>query len=169
MLLQSPPPDATIFQGFDFTTALDQIQPQGSPCARDQASLRSTTILDAVSQTAVVRPIVFNRELALERLGGLQDLLVDVLRLIQVESPKVHATIHRSLAERDAVELQRAAHTLKGTVSIVGAADLVKRLASVEKLAAACDFPRVARELPEIRRQFDDLQAGIASELQKQF
>ncbi len=169
MLLQSPPPDATIFQGFDFATALDQIKPQDSPCGVDRVPQRSTAILDAVSQTAVVRPIVFNREQALERLGGLQELLVDVMRLIQEESPKVHSEIHRSLAKRDAVELQRAAHTLKGTASIVGATDLVKRLAHVEKLAAAFDFPRVAHELPEIRRQLDDLQACIASELQKHF
>lgn len=168
MLLQSPRPDATIFQGFDFASELDQLERLDSTCEPSRALRKSAAILDAMSETAVVRPIVYNRELALERLGGLQELFVDVMRLIQVESPKVHSQIHRSLSERDAVELKRAAHMLKGTASIVGAADLVKRLAHVETLAAAHDFPHVARELPEISRQFDALQECVAAELQRQ-
>ncbi len=169
MLLQSPAPDKTIFQGFDFASELDRSERRGLAGGRHRASLTSTAILNAMSQTAVVRPVVFNRELALGRLGGLPDLLVDVMRLIQIESPKVHAQIHRTLAERNAVELKRAAHTLKGTASIVGASDLVKRLALVEQLAADVEFEGVVRELPEIDRQFSDLQACVATELLKQF
>ena len=45
----------------------------------------------------------------------------------------------------------------------------MKRLAHVETLAAAHDFPGVARELPEISRQFDALQECIATELLRQF
>lgn len=169
MLLQSPPPDKTIFQGFDFASELDRSERLGLVSGLHRASLAKTVILDAVSQTAIVRPVVFNREQALRRLGGLPDLLVDVMRLIQVESPKVHSQIHRTLAERNAVELKRAAHTLKGTASIVGAVDLMKRLTLVEKLAADLDFDTVACELPEIDRQFADLQACVTTELQQQF
>ena len=169
MLLESPPPDATIFQGFNFAQLLDQADQPRSAGEPQRGSLGSTAILDAMSQTAVVRPVVFNRELALERMGGLPDLLVDVMRLIQVESPKVHAQLHLSLAQCDSVELKRAAHMLKGTVSIVGAVDLAERLARVEQLAVMPAFKRVTCELPEIDRQFQDLLSAVAAELQKQF
>ncbi|MCX7406581.1 MAG: Hpt domain-containing protein [Planctomycetales bacterium] len=169
MLLQSPRPDVTMFQGLDFARELDPLERSNSTHGPSRALRKSVAILEEMSETAVARPLVFNRELALERLGGLHELFVDVMRLIQVESPKVHSQIQRSLSERDAVELKRAAHTLKGTASIVGAADLMNRLAHVETLAAAHDFPRVARELPEISRQFDALQECIATELLRQF
>jgi HPt (histidine-containing phosphotransfer) domain-containing protein len=208
---QTPPPDVTIFEGFDFNLALAQAEGQSivkaKPCRSSQtesrphigisqpirdtsilstssrqrrtgeqssAPLSDTAVLNLLSQTTAfrqttpARPIVFNRERALDRLGGMVELLTDVMRLIQSESPKVHSQIHRTLAERDATELKRSAHTLKGTASIVGAEDLVKRLARIEQLAVEHNFESVGIELTEIDRQFEDMQAAVSRELQRQ-
>ncbi len=112
-------------------------------------------------------PVVFNRGEALTRLGGMEELLLDVLQLMHRESPKVRARISSAFATREATELKRAVHTLKGSVSIVGAADLAKRLMRVEQLAGVGDFESVAIEIPEIDRQLDKLQNRLTTELSK--
>lgn len=110
-------------------------------------------------------PITFDRNVALARLGGLEDLLQEVLQTIRVESPKMHQKLERALEQQDAVELKRAAHTLKGSASIVGASDLVYRLQCVEGLADATEFGGVRLELPEISRQFHELMNHVEQEL----
>lgn len=142
MLLQSPPRDKSTRQGF------------------------ATDLLDSFADMAEVRPVVFDRKQALARLGGLEDLLLEVLHVMQAESPVFHAQIATAFARRDAIELKRAAHTLRGSVSLMGANDLASRLRRVEDLAAANDFGAVADELPEINRQYNALQRCLDDELQ---
>ena len=165
MLLKSPPPDLTIHQAFDFGSHLDRHAL--ARCVPDKTLRHDgvAEILDSVAEMAEVRQVVFDRQQALARLGGLEDLLVEVMQVMQTESPKVHAQLDTSLARREAVELQRAAHTLKGSASIVGAGDLVARLHRVEVLAGAGQFDAVAVELPEIDRQFHALLCCLAEEL----
>ena len=165
MLLQSPPPDLTIHQEFDFSSHLDlQALARREP-GKTMRQECLAEILDSVAEMAEVRPIVFDRQQALARLGGLEDLLIEVLQVMQVESPKVHAQIVMAFARCEANELKRAAHTLRGSVSIVGASDLAARLRRVEDFAAASNFDAVAIELPEINRQFNALQCCLDDEL----
>ena len=84
---------------------------------------------------------------------------------MQTECPKVHAQIVMAFARCEAIELKRAAHTLRGSASIVGASDLVARLRRVEDFAAESNFDAVAVELPEINRQFNALQCCLDDEL----
>lgn len=113
-----------------------------------------------------MRPTVFDRKRALARLGGLEDLLHDVLQLMVAESPKAHAEIGAAFNRRDAIGLKRSAHTLKGSVSLVGADDLVRRLKRVEDCAASGEFTCAADEFAEIDRQFAELQQILAAQLQ---
>lgn len=165
MLLQSPPPDLTIHQAFDFGSHLDRHALAGRAPDKTLRHDGVAEILDSVREMAEVRPVVFDRHQALARLGGLEDLLVEVMQVMQTESPKIHAQLDTALARRESVELQRAAHTLKGSASIVGAGDLVERLRRVEVLAGASNFDAVADELPEIDRQFNALQRCLDEEL----
>ncbi len=163
MLPQSPPPHLTIRQAFDFGSALDQqptagLSPQGT--VRPRAVIR-----ESVAESAGVCPVVFNRQQVLARLGGLEELLIDVLQVMRAESPKVRARIDAAFARRDAVELKRAAHTLMGSASLAGASDLAARLRRVEAWAIAENFKAVAAELPEIDRQFHALKCCLDGEL----
>lgn len=116
--------------------------------------------------TTQPRPIVFDKQHALARLGGLDDVLQDVMELMVTESTKVHAEIAASFGRRDSVGLKRSAHTLKGSVSLVGANDLVGRLKRVEDFAGRGDLEKAALEFEEIDRQFFELQELLAAELQ---
>jgi HPt (histidine-containing phosphotransfer) domain-containing protein len=115
--------------------------------------------------TVATRPIVFDKKHALARLGGLEDVLHDVMELMTTECPKSHAGIGAAWGRRDSCELKRCAHTLKGSVSLVGAADLVRRLKRVEDCATAGEFDKAAAEFHEIDVQFFELQSALRREL----
>lgn len=110
-------------------------------------------------------PVVFDKKHALARMGGLEDVLSDVMALMATETRSVYAGIADAYQRRDAVSLKRSAHTLKGSVSLMGAGDLVKRLKRVEDFAEAGQLELAAAEFGEIDRQFAELQRQIALEL----
>jgi HPt (histidine-containing phosphotransfer) domain-containing protein len=116
--------------------------------------------------TKTTSPTVFDKKHALTRLGGLEDVLRDVMELMTTESRKVHAEIGDSYRRGDSTGLKRSAHTLKGSMGIVGASDLVQRLKRVEEAAAVGDFRIAAVEFDEIDRQFAELQRLLALELE---
>lgn len=116
--------------------------------------------------TEAVGPIVFNKQHALNRLGGMEDVLRDVMELMTTESRKVHAEIGDSYRHGDSIRLKRSAHTLKGSMGIIGACDLVQRLKRVEDAAATGDFRIAVVEFDEIDRQFAELQRLLALELE---
>lgn len=129
---------------------------------------RATSLVEEVQCGLTAScPIVFDRVHALARLGGMEDVLHDVMELMTTESPQVHAALKSSLDRGDATELKRAAHTLKGSVSIVGAADLARLLKRVEQSAAACDLAAASEDFVEIDRQFAELQSQLRIELQQ--
>jgi HPt (histidine-containing phosphotransfer) domain-containing protein len=126
----------------------------------------SSRVLDKNVTPIDKKNAVFDKNVALARVGGLQDVLQDVLRLMVTESPKVHAEIGAALMRRDPVGLRRSAHTLMGSVSLLGATDLVDRLRRVERFAAAEEFGSAAEEIDEIDRGFSELQRLLIEELQ---
>ena len=117
--------------------------------------------------TAVFGPVIFDRQLALARVGGLEDVLRDVIQLMTTESPRVYAEIGASFQRGDIVALKRSAHTLKGEVGLVGATDLVRRLRHVEDSAGRGELAMAATEFDEIDRQFAELQRLLALELMR--
>lgn len=121
------------------------------------------TVIDKTR--AFEKSVVFDKRVALARVGGLQDVLHDVLELMVTESPKVHAEIGAALNRRDPVGLRRSAHTLMGSVSLLGATDLVDRLRRLERFAAAEEFGSAAVEVDEIDRRFSELQQLLIAEL----
>lgn len=110
-------------------------------------------------------PVVFNKQHALARVGGLEDVLRDVMTLMTTESPKIHAEISASFQRGDLVGLKRSAHTLKGSVGLVGATDLVRRLRRIEDSASLGDTVDLPAEFIEIDRQFAELQQILHTEL----
>jgi two-component system sensor histidine kinase/response regulator len=62
-----------------------------------------------------------NSAVALERLGGDEELLREVAQLFLEEYPSLVIQIRDAVAANDADALQRAAHSLKGSVSNFGA------------------------------------------------
>lgn len=62
-----------------------------------------------------------NCAVALERLGGDEQLLCEVAQLFLAECPELVLQVRAAVADRSAEALQQAAHSLKGSVSNFGA------------------------------------------------
>jgi HPt (histidine-containing phosphotransfer) domain-containing protein len=60
---------------------------------------------------------VFDHAASLERTGGNEELLGEMAVLFAAECPKQMQEIREAIARQDAAVLERAAHTLRGSVS----------------------------------------------------
>jgi len=59
---------------------------------------------------------------ALERLGGDEPLLVELITIFFQEYPKFAARLTQSLSQKDFAGVREAAHSLKGSLGYLGAA-----------------------------------------------
>ncbi len=78
--------------------------------------IRPRDLLEAV-ESAVTAGAPVNREALLARVSGNTKLLRQLTRLFLADSPKMLAAICKAVQRRDGPGLERAAHTLKGSVA----------------------------------------------------
>ena len=93
---------------------------------------------------------LINWSAALEAAGDDEALLLDLVGVFLEEATTLMADIGRSIAQRDAVLLRRAAHTLKGSLRIFDSAvasDLAFQLEEMGKNSAFDDAPPVFTKL----------------------
>jgi two-component system sensor histidine kinase/response regulator len=64
---------------------------------------------------------ILDRDKILEQTGANEETLKEIVELFTVESAKLMKRIRDAITNEDASELQRAAHTLKGSIRIFGA------------------------------------------------
>ncbi len=91
-----------------------------------------------------------NSAVALERLGGDEELLREVARLFLDEYPALLVEIREAVAARDADGLQRAAHSLKGSVSNFGADAAYNAAFVLEMMGRTRNLAEVERGLAEL-------------------
>lgn len=77
---------------------------------------------------------------ALERLGGDEQLLKEVARLFLGEYPTLMDDIRSAAQTNDADALQRAAHSMKGSVSNFGAEGVYQAAFALERLGRGGDL-----------------------------
>jgi signal transduction histidine kinase/CheY-like chemotaxis protein len=100
---------------------------------------------------------------ALERVGGSEDLLREIAGVFVGEGPKLMAQIRAALEKGDAVELRRAAHTLKGSAALFVAAPTVEAALRLEKLAENGDLDRAAEAVASLAAETDRLVAALSA------
>jgi len=91
-----------------------------------------------------------NSAVALERLGGDEELLREVARLFLDEYPALMVEIREAVVARDANALERAAHTLKGSVSNFGADAAYNAAFVLEMMGRTRDLTQVERGLADL-------------------
>jgi CheY-like chemotaxis protein/anti-sigma regulatory factor (Ser/Thr protein kinase) len=82
----------------------------------------------------------FDREEALARVGGSEQLLRDLVELFRNECPKQLDEIRRQRAAGDSAGLARAAHALKGSVAMFAAQRAYDAALRIEKMGRAGDL-----------------------------
>ncbi len=78
---------------------------------------------------------VFDRDDMLERLGGDDELMREVLALFLEECPAMLDAVRRAVGERDPLQAQHAAHTLKGALLNIAAAPAAEHAREIEDRA----------------------------------
>jgi HPt (histidine-containing phosphotransfer) domain-containing protein len=81
----------------------------------------------------------------LERLGGDERLLREVIQIFLEEGPKQMASIREALARGDKDSTERIAHTLKGELGYLGLAEASQAARELEDAGRAGDLERAAR------------------------
>ncbi len=99
----------------------------------------------AAANSAPAAAEILDRESLLERVEGDFELLTEMIGLFQEDCPRLLAAIREAVSRQDAQMLERAAHTLKGSVSnfaapaATAAALRLEQIARDAKLAEAAD------------------------------
>jgi two-component system, sensor histidine kinase and response regulator len=106
----------------------------------------------------------------LERLGGDEELLLEVLNIFLVDAPRHMASLKSAIAESDAGAIEALAHSLKGEVGYLGIAAVSQKAQKMEELGQQSEF-RLAAELyeifePEISQIFVSMRRFIRSSVE---
>jgi two-component system sensor histidine kinase/response regulator len=84
-------------------------------------SLRELVADEGRTSRPVIYETAFDRAHALEYVGDSERLLFEIAAIFLEHTPKVLAEIHTAIVTRDPNTLERAAHTLQGSLSVFGA------------------------------------------------
>jgi two-component system sensor histidine kinase/response regulator len=101
--------------------------------------------------------MMLNRELALERVGGDQELLQEVARLFLDDSARSIREIEAAIAASDAKRLEREAHSLKGSVSNFGAEPVVQAALALEMMGRRGDLSSAPSGFLALRERLETL------------
>ena len=96
---------------------------------------------------------------ALESAGGSLELLREVVEAVLTEVPRFRREIEQAIEREDALLLQRAAHSLKGSLSFLGAQALVTEAQRIEMLGKSGSTELSADEVARLEKELDDVLA----------
>ncbi len=86
----------------------------------------------------------WNYAAALDRVGGDESLLVELIAVFFEEYPKFASRLTQSLSQKDFAGLRATAHSLKGSLGYLGAGAGEMMAAAVEQASLAGNFSRVS-------------------------
>lgn len=120
-----------------------------------------------VHQRQTESPEVFDRGQAMEATCGDPELLKEIVGIFLEDCPRMVADLEHAIDASDTEAARRAAHTLKGSVSVLGAKALAAAAKEAEDAARAGDvdaaaaaFARVEEEANRLVPVLKELLAG---------
>ncbi|MBX3437645.1 MAG: Hpt domain-containing protein, partial [Planctomycetaceae bacterium] len=105
---------------------------------------------------------VIDRESALQRLGGNEQLFGRMAQFFLSDSPHLVNQLRKGLQTRDAELVTRAAHSLKGLASNFDARMVVDAAQQLEDLGRAKKFNVIVQLLPAFLQEVQRLQSVVA-------
>jgi HPt (histidine-containing phosphotransfer) domain-containing protein len=104
-----------------------------------------------------------NREEILSRLDGDYQLLADLCDLSLTELPRMIQSLADAVKAQDANAVHRAAHRMKGALSIFGDGPQIRDCQALEEMAQQCDLSRIPEVMSGLAGHLDQLRAAIAA------
>jgi HPt (histidine-containing phosphotransfer) domain-containing protein len=112
---------------------------------------------------------LFDRKEALARVDGDTELMTSLMNIFFNEAGPMMEAIRAAVGSNDSVKLEKAAHRMKGSVSIFGAHEVSQTAFELEKIGRSGDLMQVAATLNRLEQQMTSLQPALQqflSELQ---
>jgi two-component system sensor histidine kinase/response regulator len=101
---------------------------------------------------------ILDRDEFLKRVGGDVGLLRELIAVFRTDCPRLWQNVRDALAQSDAVNLHRAAHTLKGSVGTLGAHAAAAAAEHLELLADKGDLAQAAEAVARLEKELQRLQ-----------
>jgi two-component system, sensor histidine kinase and response regulator len=98
-------------------------------------------------------PQILNRQEALERLGGDEEMLSEFLGLLLEQVDSMLPEMQQALANRDATSMERLGHSLKGAAASLGAEKLRNAAYELETLGRSGSLDKAAESIETIEEQ----------------
>ena len=108
---------------------------------------------------------VFDRQQMLERLGGDEELLREVLDVFRDECPRMIATTRVAVHSGDASGVERAGHTLKGALLNISAAEAAAVARDLEHIGRSGALDGVAQALRGLESALERLDGELVASL----
>ncbi len=107
--------------------------------------------------------LTWNISNTLEKLGGDEALLQEVLEIFLVEAPKHLAALRCGMAEKNAETIETAAHTLKGELGYLDIPEISRRAAEIEDMGRCHNLQGAASLLAQFETDVAGLLDAIRS------
>jgi two-component system, sensor histidine kinase and response regulator len=126
---------------------------------QEQADHACNAATTARSSSCVSEVAAFDREAAVDRLGGDDNLLAELVGLFLTDTPGQVEEIRRAVAGGHTQELQRTAHTLKGAAGYLAASPVAEAARVLEMMGAASELSAAPAALLTLNRELARLTA----------
>lgn len=103
-----------------------------------------------------------NLAIALERVGGDEELLREIAGLFLEDCPTLMTKIEQAVATNDAFNLERAAHSLKGSIANFGSEAAYQASLDLEQIGRSKDLAK----MHEAHAKLVEVMAHVTPELQ---
>jgi CheY-like chemotaxis protein/anti-sigma regulatory factor (Ser/Thr protein kinase) len=103
----------------------------------------------------------WNKTEALDRIGGDEELLRDLCRIFLEESPKLMQKLQQAVAAGDSDGVMRAAHSLKGESSYLGAGGTSQAARQLEEMGRTQDLSGASGTLALLEREVASLHLDL--------
>ncbi len=104
-----------------------------------------------------------DRTSALQKLGGDEELLLEIIGLYLDDCPKVMERLSAALAEGDAEGVWKAAHRLKGSVGSLAAQPALEAARDLETVGRAGDLEEAAAAFERLEHELERLAAALTA------
>ncbi|MFP4547777.1 MAG: Hpt domain-containing protein [Fidelibacterota bacterium] len=77
--------------------------------------------------------MIFNEDDLLEKVGGLKELMVEMIQIFLADSRPAHDNVRQAIADKDFVNLREHAHAVKGSAMSLSAEEYLSVILDLEK------------------------------------
>ena len=123
--------------------------------------MRNSTFEPGEPKTPSAGAAPWNPDQTLERLGGDEELLHEVMEIFLEEVPKHLVGLREAITQQDAETAERIAHSLQGELGYLGIAELSHGARELEEKSRTSDFQGALALLPPFEASMAELLNSI--------